>query len=383
MSEYRIAIACSGLGHISRGIETWAEDSARALHRAGQQVTLFQGAGKPVDTWAQVIPCSRRFEPSTQAWVRRFRHLGGWRYGLGSGYQIEQTTFALRLWPRIRQNYDILHVQDPHIALIMERLHRAGLSRPRVILAHGTEEDTSFLSRFSYLQHLAPCYLESWENVKPSSQRAFAVPNFVDVERFTPGNKVAARKELGLPKDTLIVFCAAAIKRNHKRIDYLVREFYHFRQKMQRPVLLVVAGGREADSDELIQQSKELLGDSVLFLISVPRDKMPLYHQSADIFAIASLHEMMPIAVLEALSSGLPIACNATETLRWMVGPAGCLNDISEEGALAEQLHRLADPALRSELSLLARHHAVENFSEPVVIKQMLDKYRQVMDNKE
>jgi len=379
----KIAIACSGLGHISRGIETWAEDSAHALHRAGQQVTLFQGAGKPDDPRTQVIPCSRRFEPSTQAWVRRFRPFGGWRYGMGSGYQIEQTTFALRLWPLIRRDYDILHVQDPHIALIMERLHRMGLSHPRVILAHGTEEDAAFLSRFTYLQHLAPCYLESWMKVKPSSQRAFAAPNFVDVERFSPGDKAAARDELGLPQNTLIVFCAAAIKRHHKRIDVLVREFDRFRSSLNQPAMLVVAGGKEADSDELIAESSALLGKSGRFMLSLPREKMPLYYRAADIFAIASLHEMMPIAMLEALSSGLPAACNSTETLRWMTGPAGCLNDISREGALAEQLERFADPALRAELSSLARKHAVENFSEPVVVKQMLDMYRQVMDNKE
>src|SRR5260370_32871479 len=88
----RVAIASSGLGHIPRGIETWAADTARALRRAGQDVTLFQGAGVPTEEWQQVVPCARRFEPAAQQWVRRLRRLGGWRYGLVSGYQGEQTT---------------------------------------------------------------------------------------------------------------------------------------------------------------------------------------------------------------------------------------------------------------------------------------------------
>src|SRR6266852_3195846 len=92
---YRVAVASSGLGHIPRGIETWAADTARALRRAGQDVTLFQGDGAPAEEWQQVVPCARRFEPAAQQWVRRLRRMGGWRYGFGSGYQVEQTTFTL------------------------------------------------------------------------------------------------------------------------------------------------------------------------------------------------------------------------------------------------------------------------------------------------
>ena len=39
----RIAIASSGLGHVARGIETWALDTAAALAARGVDVTLFGG----------------------------------------------------------------------------------------------------------------------------------------------------------------------------------------------------------------------------------------------------------------------------------------------------------------------------------------------------
>ena len=57
--------------------------------------------------------------------------------GIGNNYDVEQALFALALWPKIRTRYDILHVQDPTLALILDRLYRLGLSRPRVILANG------------------------------------------------------------------------------------------------------------------------------------------------------------------------------------------------------------------------------------------------------
>ena len=40
----RIAIASSGLGHVARGIETWALTLAEALAERGVNTTLFCGA---------------------------------------------------------------------------------------------------------------------------------------------------------------------------------------------------------------------------------------------------------------------------------------------------------------------------------------------------
>lgn len=374
----RIAIACSGLSHINRGIESWAADMGRALQRHGADVTLFQGSGLAAEPWQIVVPCRRRFDPAVQRWTKVLGRLGGWRYGCGSGYQIEQTSFSLRLWPRIRSRYDILHVQDPWIAYLFERWHRLGLSQPQVVLAHGTEEGTEFLSKFQNLQHLAPCYLEDWEAHRPAWQKSFAVPNFVDVDAFHPGDRGAAREAWDLPQDHLIVLCVAAIKRHHKRVDYLIEEFAEFAKRYSKPATLVVAGGREAQTDEVIAYGKELLGDQVRFLVGVDRSRMPDLLRAADIFVLASLHEMMPIAVLEALASGLPIVVNDTPTLRWMAGPAGRLNNLSERGALAEKLSELSDSQLRAALAKNARSQAENLFSESVVIEQLLRMYSDV-----
>ena len=181
----KIAIASSGLGHIKRGIETWASDLAYALHRRGENVTLFAGDGTPQEDWQKTLSCAKRFDPKTLQTVAKLSKIGGWRYGFGSGYQMEQTTFSLRLWKQIRNDYDLLHVQDPWIAFLMESLNRRGLSRLKVILAHGTEEDAAFLKKFSTLQHLAPPYAEDWKSLSPPGQNVFAMGNFVNTEMFS------------------------------------------------------------------------------------------------------------------------------------------------------------------------------------------------------
>ena len=386
-SQLKIAIACSGLGVISRGVETWAADLARALHRNSANVSLFQGGNdtNPTDAdWQYVLPCARRLDPRLAKTVKLFQKIGGWRYGFGSGYQIEQTTFALNLFPRIRKEYDIVHVQDPWIAYMMERLHRMGLSRPRAILANGTEEPTEFLQKLSYLQHLAPNYLEDWKSQQPAGQQAFAIPNFVKTEQFRPATmneRREARKQWEIPEDHLVVLSVAALKKTHKRVDLLIREFDDFSKLYPGKTTLVVAGAREPDTNEILALGREKLGDRVKFLESLKRDRvLSLYHM-ADIFALASSHEMMPIALLEALSCGLPVACNNTATMLWMAKPAGPLCNIDSEGGLSGQLRALSDPEIRKVYSTRAREHAIANFSEPVVLNQIVAMYEDVCKN--
>jgi glycosyltransferase involved in cell wall biosynthesis len=378
LGDLRVAIASSGLGHVARGIETWAAGMGDALRREGVDVTVFQGAGEPRDRWNRVVPAWKRTDPGLRACVRRLRRVGGWRFGFGSDYQAEQTSFALRLWREVRASYDLLHVQDPWVALILERLHQAGLSRPRVILAHGTEEEPEFLRHFSTLQHLAPAHSELLPST-PGRQRSFTVPNFVDTERFSPGDQLAARRSWELPAEGLVVLSVAALKRTHKRMDYVIREFEQFAASAPASATLVLAGARELETEAVIRLGRERLGDRVRFLEGVSQRAMPELYRAADLFVLGSEFEMMPIAVLEALASGLPVVCHATPVLSWMVGDGGIATDLSSPGGLAHPLRRLAaDGAERRRLALAARRQALEHFSEPAVTRQVLEMYREV-----
>ena len=379
MRSPKIAIACSGLGHISRGVETWAADLALALHRRGADVTLFQGGGHASAPWQKVIPCAQRFTPEARRLTKRFEKVGGWRFGMGKEYKVEQTTFGWNLWPHVRRDFDIIHTQDSLIGLMMERLNRLGLSRPRVILANGTEEPVRILGKYAYIQHLAPCYHDDYEPQRPARQTTFAIGNFVNTDVFKPGDRAAARAEWGLPQDRPIVLCVAAIKKHHKRIDYLIREFAAFLSDSKRPATLVIAGGAEEDTAELVALGRDLLGDNVIFREGLQRERMPGLYRTADVFALASLTEMMPIAVLEAIATGLPVICSDTPTFEWMAGPAGLRADLSVEGAMAAQLARISDEVERERLARAARAHAEACFSEPVIMEQVLEMYAAVL----
>jgi len=375
----RVAVASSGLGHVTRGIEAWASDLGHALHHRGVDVSLWKGAGEALAPLERTISCWNRNSRCTRWLLSLLPRRFFWRVGLGSPYGVEQTTFALNLLGHLRrQRIDILHVQDPQVALITQIARRLGFVRARTILAHGTEEDFDFLRKIDYLQHLAPWHLEQARSAGVWSPAWTAIPNFIDTDVFHPGSAEGLRAELNIPRDAFVVVTAAAIKRNHKRIDYLLDEFS--RLLVSRPTLsavLVVAGGRESETDELIALGQRQLGNRVRFLVRFPRERMPDLYRLADTFVLCSLREMMPIALLEATATGVPCVVHRHPIMEWMAGPGGRTIDMTTPGALAGELLRLsADPRARIHLGGLARAHCLEHFGRDSVVDKILEYYR-------
>jgi glycosyltransferase involved in cell wall biosynthesis len=376
-----ICVASSGLGHVARGIEAWANDLGQALADRGASVILCKGAGGPDAAYERVVPCWTRESPAARRVLAQMPQFLGWRLGLGNGYGIEQTTFAWNLLTVLRTaRVEILHVQDPQVAVLVQRARALGLVKTRTILAHGTEESLEFQRQITFLQHLAPWHLEESRRAGVWKPTWTAIPNFVDTERFAPGDGSQMRRELKIPADAVVVLTSAAIKRHHKRVDYLLREFALLRERRpELPLWLVVAGGWESQTDELIAEGQRVLGDRVRFLVRFPRQRMAELYRAADLFVLASLKEMMPIALLEATASGLPCVVNVHPVMEWMVGPGGRSRDLSREGALAGALIELAlDAQLRRALGGLAREHCVANFGRDAVLDQILDYYRRV-----
>jgi acetyltransferase-like isoleucine patch superfamily enzyme/glycosyltransferase involved in cell wall biosynthesis len=363
-------------------VEAWASDLAAALARRGVDVTLCKGGGVAGAPYETVIPCWQRGTGRAKRAAHQLPRPLAWRLGIASAYGVEQTTFAWGLIAFLRTaKIDILHVQDPQLALIVQWAHRLRLVRTRTILAHGTEETPEFQRRLAYVQHLAPDHARRSREAGAWRAEWTTIPNFIDTGQFAPGRSNALREELGIPADAVVVLTAAAIKRKHKRIDYLLDEFARLRaSNPELPVWLVVAGGEEAETADLVAAGKRMLGERVRFLVRFPRERMADLYRSADLFALCSLREMMPMALLEATSSGLACIVNDDPVLRWMVGDGGKAVDMSAPGALATEVQSLARcRERRCKLGGLAREHCVRNFGQDAVVASILEYYGRVL----
>lgn len=390
----KIAIASSGLGHITRGIETWALDTANALHRQGIDTTLFAASAIPKSIAPQTaIPCWRRNAPFIQT-LTRIAPACLWRWHLKSNYNLEQWSFWRHLKHHLRRDrFDLLHVQDPMLAYWAMRAHQRGRLQTQTLLAHGTEESPEFCFRFPNLQHLAPWHLEQTlakqAQVAPHAatqtlRHWYALPNFVDTNIYkpadSPAQKAALRRDWRIPDNATLIGTAAAVKSHHKRIDWLIAEFAQAARS--NPNLhLIIAGSRTQETPPLMTQAEKTAPGRITFLINHPHHQMADYYRMLDAFVLTSLFEMMPIALLEACASGLPAITNQHPVLEWMTGPGGIPINMAQDGQLCHTL-LATTPQTLVDKGRNARQHAIDTFSEEQVIRQYIQAYHEILNAK-
>ncbi len=129
----------------------------------------------------------------------------------------------------------------------------------------------------------------------------------------------------------------------------------------------------------MVAAARAQLGDTVRVLVGFPRPRMAELYRIADVFVLASLFEMMPMALLEAGASGLPCVVHDDATLRWMTGVGGMPIDMRDAAALGEVLHRLlSDEGERRRIGQAARRHALAEFGTDVIVDRILDYYAAV-----
>jgi len=142
--------------------------------------------------------------------------------------------------------------------------------------------------------------------------------------------------------------------------------------------VLVIAGGREDETDDLIAEGTSLLGSRIRFLPNLPRDLMPDLYRAADAFVLPSLYEMFGIVLLEALATELPVLCHDTPDFRSVVGPGGIYRDFAAEGELAKGLALLLDPSACKQLGQAGRAHVEQRYSESAVLDAITEMYETV-----
>lgn len=162
------------------------------------------------------------------------------------------------------------------------------------------------------------------------------VPNGIDLTRFNMRSTAW---------HTPPVIGTVAALRAEKNVGRLVRAFALLRAR--RPAQLVVVGdGPEMGTLRALAVQRGV-ADWVRFNGHDPHPE--LAYQTFDVFALASDTEQMPLSVLEAMATGLPIAATDVGDVRQMVAPENATHVVALDGpagddvALAAALERLLD----------------------------------------
>jgi D-inositol-3-phosphate glycosyltransferase len=187
------------------------------------------------------------------------------------------------------------------------------------------------------------------------------IPGGVDLERFSPLPKSAARERLGLRAGQKVVLFVGRIQRL-KGLEVLLRAFARL-QELDAELLIV--GGRPGTTHESreISRLQHLAGklgiaERTRFVGAVPHEELPLYYSAADVSVMPSSYESFGLVAVESLACGTPVVATRVGGLTSIVrdGETGLLVPWRDADLFAERLLQLLhDDGLRQRLAGQAR----------------------------
>jgi colanic acid/amylovoran biosynthesis glycosyltransferase len=120
--------------------------------------------------------------------------------------------------------------------------------------------------------------------------------------------------------------------------------------------------------------SQRGLSDRVRFAGRVGQDEIGAYYRAADVFCLPSFAEGVPVVLMEAMASGLPVVSTRVNGIPELVedGVSGLLVAPGRSDLLAAALRELAeDPAHRAELGQAGRARVAEAFEVDACAAQL------------
>ena len=182
------------------------------------------------------------------------------------------------------------------------------------------------------------------------------VPNGVDLQNFHSATPLS-RTEFGYKEDDILLVYAGRIALE-KNLPFLLKSFKGISQAMPDVYLLLIGGGVQQYEDEIRSLVNELkLGERVRLTSRVSYDQLPAYLAMCNIFVTASVTEVHPLSVIEAMDAGLPIMGIDSVGVGDIVvdGLTGFLSTHDQPAFTAKLTRLCLDQELRAQMSDSAR----------------------------
>lgn len=357
----KIALLCSGLGHIHRGHEVFARDLFNLI-RDEVDITLFKGGGSPtprelvIDNLPRNAECLREVHlPVSPKWLEAAREQ--------ERIRIEGETFAYAALKRlIEGGYDIVHCLEQEVCNIVFDNRHLFARPPKVVFSNGGAIPAHDLPRCDFVQE------HTDHNLRHSAKhKAFMIPHGVDLSLFQPGIPSDYRARQGIPAGAFLAISVGTICYWHKRMDHVIRELAPLQD-----VYLVIVGQDHPDTPAIKSLGRELMGERISF-DTLPHDDLPQALAAADAFVLGSLFETFGIVYIEAMAMGLPVFCTDHPNQRSIVEEAVFV-DMRKAGALTEAF-RSRDLSRLAELGRRGREIVARNYDLSVLRRRYVERY--------
>lgn len=313
---------------------------------------------------------------------------------------LQMLVELMRILPRV----DLIHVQGfstKNILIVAAaklfrrplvlHLQTAKHDEPDTIRAQGRLAWWAYASADLYLS-VSPGLTAHYRAAGLPLDRIREVPNGVDATRFAPASveeRAALRRSLTLPADRPMLLFVGVVSPD-KQPDVLFDAWVRQQHDARLASTLVFVGATDPALFELGGRLIERLRSSVaasgfgerVFFVP-PTKHVEDYFRAADVFALPSAREGLPIALLEAMACGLPcVASHLPGATDVMVQPGvnGLLVPPGDGPALSKAIgDLLSDPAGAARMGAAARRTVETRYTMERVAEMWIAAYNEVL----
>lgn len=297
---------------------------------------------------------------------------------------------------RLRQ-MEIIHCH--HLFMSVEMAHRYG--RAPIVYTNHTRYDL-YTGAYTPLPQAAADAImrQIWPEftdycdvvITPSASvrevmRAFGVrrpieviPNGIDLAPFWEPTRRLTRADFGVPENGLLLIYVGRLS-EEKNIEALLAQFAVARELIPKLDLLLLGEGPQRE--EVPARARRLgIGGAVHCPGAVPFAEVGSALAVADGFVTASISEVHPLTVIEAMAAGLPVVAVSSPGIRDTVvhEQTGLLTS-RVEGMAAAMVRLMTNPERRRQMGANARA-ASERYDIRHTVSRTLDLYRRLRETR-
>lgn len=192
----------------------------------------------------------------------------------------------------------------------------------------------------------------------------------IDLSRFKPGDKLDARRGLGLNEKDVIIGIVATL-RSWKGHSYLIDAFATVPYDANLKLLIVGDGPQ----DETLRHRVTELGLDERVLFAGRQNNVETWMQAMDIFCLPSYaNEGVPQSLMQSQACGIPAITTLVGSIDEAIvpGQSALIVQPKDVNALADALKVLiSDENKRIQMGLAAARQAADNFSEKIMLDKM------------
>jgi glycosyltransferase involved in cell wall biosynthesis len=215
-----------------------------------------------------------------------------------------------------------------------------------------------------------------------AEEKMEVIPNGFDLRQFRPDAEArrALRAETGLSDATPLIGMAARfhIQKGHRNFVEAAARLH----KVAPDVHFVLCGqGVDRNNSELVGWIKQLGADLMnVFHLLGSRKDMPRFFAGLDVYTSSSLSEAFPMAVGEAMASGVPCVVTDVGDSGAIVGETGRVVPAEDPQALAQAWQELLSigSAARAQMGQAARNRVERKFGIDSIVERYEEVYWQV-----